>query len=210
MRYLRHVRPGGTIRGTAGFIVVVTAAVLAFAGIAVAAQQGGREGITACQSNLKQLSLGVLMYVQDYDEVFPAMTTPAHLQHRVLPYVKNRSVFNCPVTQADYQGNPGLNYVRMAAIKSPATTVLLRDVKPHTDEADKPVWNAAYADGHVKSLLSEPELGKPAPMPKPLPPLMEVRRRLKATRDARRTMVRQLDAQIRALEAEERRLSRRH
>lgn len=155
-----------------------------------------------CLPNVKQLSMGVPMYVQDYDETFPPMTSPAHLQHRVYPYVKNRSVFKCPVTGADYPGNPALNYRTMEWSTSPATMVMLRDAKPHTDVGDKPVWVTGYMDGHVKAMTVEAALGKPAPMPKPLPRSAVIKTQLRELRQMRQ----RLDLQIRALEREQRQL----
>jgi len=71
---------------------------------------------TSCLSNLKQIGLGVMMYVQDYDEIYPRAVqknaTPwdiSGLQHvafsgddawlwftTIYPYVKNVQVFRCP------------------------------------------------------------------------------------------------------------------
>lgn len=53
----------------------------------------------SCQSNLKQIGLGILQYKQDYDERFPfgydqfsGVFWPTIIQ----PYVKNDQIFNCP------------------------------------------------------------------------------------------------------------------
>lgn len=68
---------------------------------------------SSCQSNLKQIGLGVAQYVQDYDETYPILEdsgsggifstgTPAALSDkqtwidRVFPYIKSRQVFHCP------------------------------------------------------------------------------------------------------------------
>lgn len=66
----------------------------------------------ACMSNLKQIGLAINMYVQDYDETYPAAymgylgpnldwygnaTNDQVMWYTVLqPYVKNRQVFVCP------------------------------------------------------------------------------------------------------------------
>src|SRR5262245_57742856 len=111
---------------------------------------------TACTSNLKQYSLAMLMYCQDYDEMLPPMKFPAQVHNRVYPYVKNRSVFSCPDTGTDYLPNPALNYQSMAAIESPAKMMMLRDAKPHTVGDGKQVWYVAYLDGHVSQADKEP------------------------------------------------------
>lgn len=58
---------------------------------------------TSCQSNLKQLGLGILQYTQDYDEKYPICGTgyPAPLSDPtwktgIYPYVKNAQVYWCP------------------------------------------------------------------------------------------------------------------
>ena len=53
----------------------------------------------SCLSNLKQIGLGVMMYVQDYDETYPLsynFTTGIYWHAAVQPYVKSQQVFNCP------------------------------------------------------------------------------------------------------------------
>jgi prepilin-type processing-associated H-X9-DG protein len=74
--------------------------------------------MTSCLSNQKQISLGILMYNQDYDETFPIIFynadpsivgTPdrpwgpwaaAHIgwDKQIFPYVKNVQIFKCPST----------------------------------------------------------------------------------------------------------------
>ncbi len=54
----------------------------------------------SCQSNLKQIALGWLMYAQDYDgrlSYYPYDADPSpNVMGKVLPYVKNTQVFRCP------------------------------------------------------------------------------------------------------------------
>jgi prepilin-type N-terminal cleavage/methylation domain-containing protein/prepilin-type processing-associated H-X9-DG protein len=53
---------------------------------------------SSCQSNLKQIGLGIMQYTQDYDETLPMAersdSTPWH--NLVMPYIKSRQVFKCP------------------------------------------------------------------------------------------------------------------
>ena len=59
---------------------------------------------SSCQSNLKQIGLGILQYKQDYDERFPlygtaAAASPATVSgwaYTVQPYVKSEQIFQCP------------------------------------------------------------------------------------------------------------------
>jgi prepilin-type N-terminal cleavage/methylation domain-containing protein/prepilin-type processing-associated H-X9-DG protein len=54
---------------------------------------------SSCQSNLKQIGLGILQYTQDYDEFFP-LTGTANLNlsafSSIQPYVKSVQLLQCP------------------------------------------------------------------------------------------------------------------
>ncbi len=80
-------------------VVIAIIAILAAILFPVFARAREKSRQTACLSNLKQLSLGVLMYAQDYDgRLIPSrdntnkLIWPAYLE----PYVKNTQVFICP------------------------------------------------------------------------------------------------------------------
>ncbi|MES2463154.1 MAG: prepilin-type N-terminal cleavage/methylation domain-containing protein [Armatimonadota bacterium] len=95
-------------------VVIAIIAILAAILFPVFAQAREKARQTACLSNLKQISTGMLMYVQDYDETLPepglggvfrnATNTglgqiymgiqPFYLA--VQPYIKNYQVFGCP------------------------------------------------------------------------------------------------------------------
>ncbi len=58
---------------------------------------------SSCQSNLKQIGLGIMQYTQDYDEkMVPTENPPAPAGSRVIwyelvqPYVKSTQIFICP------------------------------------------------------------------------------------------------------------------
>ncbi len=92
----------------------------------------------SCQSNLKQIALGMMMYAQDYGERCP----PADKWTGQLdPYLRNSQIFRCPSvamgqptapgpplgappTVTDYGYNAALSGLAMEKIKSPASTVL--------------------------------------------------------------------------------------
>ncbi|RYG69274.1 DUF1559 domain-containing protein [bacterium] len=64
----------------------------------------------SCQSNLKQMGLGVLQYVQDYDERFPVISmsntvAPYGWADAIQPYLKSTQIFKCP----SYTGTTGDN-----------------------------------------------------------------------------------------------------
>ena len=58
----------------------------------------------SCQSNMKQLGLGILQYVQDYDDTMPSpqlagtsVATPLYSWRvMIYPYVKNTQIYQCP------------------------------------------------------------------------------------------------------------------
>jgi len=104
----------------------------------------------SCMSNLKQIGLGVMMYVQDYDETYPpGYTKPGgtntYLSTMIQPYTKSTQVFYCPssptisVTTSILNGQYGLNGLifpipsnnpvplKMAAIQSAASTYMIMD-----------------------------------------------------------------------------------
>jgi prepilin-type N-terminal cleavage/methylation domain-containing protein/prepilin-type processing-associated H-X9-DG protein len=77
-------------------IIAILAAIL-FPVFARAREQARK---ASCASNLKQIGIAVMMYVQDYDETYPiAYMTPAPINtwYSVLdPYAKSKQVFICP------------------------------------------------------------------------------------------------------------------
>jgi prepilin-type N-terminal cleavage/methylation domain-containing protein/prepilin-type processing-associated H-X9-DG protein len=75
-------------------IIAILAAIL-FPVFARAREQARK---AACQSNLKQIGMAVMMYVQDYDEKYPmgTMYTGGFFYRLLEPYVKNDQVWICP------------------------------------------------------------------------------------------------------------------
>src|SRR5690606_22496929 len=54
---------------------------------------------SSCQSNLKQIGLGIMQYTQDWDEMFPAGNDTGSGMGWVaptMPYLKSRQIFVCP------------------------------------------------------------------------------------------------------------------
>src|SRR5579862_1944984 len=83
-----------------------------------------------CLSNIKQLSLGVLMLVQDHDEKYALK--PETFKKAIYPYVKNEEVFKCPSDETGspaYSFNPHLAGLSLAKLKDPAKTVMLYEGK---------------------------------------------------------------------------------
>ena len=92
-----------------GHIIAILAAIL----FPVFARAREKARQTSCLSNLKQIGLGMLMYVQDNDEMFPTtgdytsptiLMEPGGRMHWALvlqPYVMNTQIFSCPSVSAN-------------------------------------------------------------------------------------------------------------
>ena len=88
-------------------VVIAIIAILAAILFPVFARAREKARTASCQNNLKQLAQGVLMYVQDYDDMFPIFG-PQYGQNPdppgsgvcwwlgIYPYVKNPQLYNCP------------------------------------------------------------------------------------------------------------------
>ena len=80
-------------------VVIAIIAILAAILFPVFARARENARRSSCQSNLKQIGLGLIQYVQDYDEKFPGRTmgSEANSWRRVtFPYVKSTQIFACP------------------------------------------------------------------------------------------------------------------
>ena len=97
-------------------VVIAIIAILAAILFPVFAQAREKARQTSCLSNIKQWSLGIMMYAQDYDERLPITMEPdAHggsiVQHiwfsGLNPYIKNEQIRWCPSDQ-DRSGDPDL------------------------------------------------------------------------------------------------------
>ncbi len=90
-------------------VVIAIIAILAAILFPVFARAREKARQASCQSNLKQIGLGLRMYAQDYDERHsrrrPAINAPTYefWYNTIQPYVKNAQLFQCP----SYQWNGG-------------------------------------------------------------------------------------------------------
>ena len=154
-------------------LVGIIAAVL----FPIFARPSDGHGRSNCQSNLKQIGLGFVQYVQDYNEKFPILTTEQGWVGALQPYVKSTNIFICPQERVriadnltDYWFNRRLAGVETKKIGSAASTFLSGDGEASDDpnislQLLPPRWlekddspahrhlegaNYGFADGHVK------------------------------------------------------------
>ncbi|BCM91546.1 hypothetical protein IAD21_03421 [Abditibacteriota bacterium] len=134
---------------------------------------------SACQSNLKQVGLGFLQYVRDYDEKFPParITSASGWADVLLPYTKSLQLFQCPSVArtaprfaSDYFYNRRLARVSLGYLQHSAWTFMMGDgidnAPPWNSwlqlpadartNRNSPSWrhlegaNYGFVDGHVK------------------------------------------------------------
>ncbi len=134
-------------------VVIAIIAILAAILFPVFARAREKARQSSCLSNVKQINLAVLMYVQDYDERLPTSyywIGPDRYSYIMfmVPYVKNAQVFDCPSNTAkasvSYNGcrsylfNELLWQANLAQIQSPAETVMQGEATPNTANSG---WN---------------------------------------------------------------------
>lgn len=83
-------------------VVIAIIAILAAILFPVFAKAREKARQSSCLSNVKQLSLAVFQYMQDYDEVLPVYWNihnrpgPEYWYQMIGPYIKNDQIFVCP------------------------------------------------------------------------------------------------------------------
>ena len=148
-------------------VVIAIIAILAAILFPVFARARAKARQTACTSNVKQLMTSLLMYVQDYDEMFGLGggwngngTTAAQWWIAIQPYVKNWQIERCPSNSINagysatnpytywgqtgpicptYAALPGLDYTALAKVQTPAQKIMVMD----SNHEAVPDWNRA-------------------------------------------------------------------
>ncbi len=134
-------------------VVIAIIAILAAILFPVFARAREKARQAACLSNVKQIALGMQMYIQDYDEKLPyhyfrnpSGTIVGSIITVIHPYIKNVDVWDCPsaarTTARNADGTPailgemsyGWNFyifawtdTKLATIKTPAECVICAD-----------------------------------------------------------------------------------
>jgi prepilin-type N-terminal cleavage/methylation domain-containing protein/prepilin-type processing-associated H-X9-DG protein len=139
-------------------VVIAIIAILAAILFPVFAKAREKARQATCQSNEKQLGLGLLQYAQDADECFPdgeGNQDPRGTgwASSIYPYTKSAGVYKCPddncatsqlfgMTPCSYAMNPNFTYassmssegnIPQGGFTAPANTVLLTEVQQNPD-----------------------------------------------------------------------------
>jgi prepilin-type N-terminal cleavage/methylation domain-containing protein/prepilin-type processing-associated H-X9-DG protein len=133
-------------------VVIAIIAILAAILFPVFARAREAARATQCRSNLKQIGNAFMMYVQDYDEIFPDRggnggTGLASFRQRLHPYTKNVGIFQCasnpqkntivdaatadgayPAMPRSYAMNARLAIQPMAFLQAPAQKILVAEL----------------------------------------------------------------------------------
>ncbi len=150
-------------------VVIAIIAILAAILFPVFARARENARRASCQSNLKQIGLGILQYTQDYDERYPhnycypdKSSWPLILQ----PYMKSTQIFTCPSDsttpptdgggfvpfRVSYGYNVLIGFeeskggISAAQLVSPATTVLATDSGAKPSASSPLAWAPANAN----------------------------------------------------------------
>jgi len=160
-------------------VVIAIIAILAAILFPVFAQAREKARQASCLSNEKQIGLALLMYVQDYDEQFPAGSKlnfpngPANLNAlmagvgwagQVYPYTKNAQILKCP---DDSTAN--VNATATVAALYPASYVYNRNIALNPADASLNAAASTVAIAEVKgvqaNVIAADEIGTSTAFP---------------------------------------------
>lgn len=113
-------------------VVIAIIAILAAILFPVFAKAREKARQASCQSNLKQLGLGFVQYIQDYDEKTP-VGADAHgdgWAGEIYSYVKSTGIYSCPddsgvSPKVSYEMNSNCASINDSIVASTSNTVLL-------------------------------------------------------------------------------------
>lgn len=105
---------------------------------------------SSCQSNMRQMGIGIAQYVQDYDERLPRAGVGSNDMTwlmQIMPYVKSKQVFICPSKSNE---NSILTYNNENDSMFPASTAMAGYALSRVGDSD----NVDPTDRHISDFTS--------------------------------------------------------
>jgi prepilin-type processing-associated H-X9-DG protein len=100
-------------------------------------------------SSVKQLSLGMLMYTSDYDDITPFAQSTTAVQYVTYPYIKSLDLWSTGnPNNSRFLYNTSIGGVAMSDIPEPMNTVMFYESAPWPDGRRV----VAFVDGHARVL----------------------------------------------------------
>lgn len=107
---------------------------------------------TVALSNVKQLALGVMIYLSDYDDIYPYVQSTKTLQRVTEPYVKNRDLWkNKNPRGGELRFNMSLAGARASDVPEASKTPLIYDPVAWPDGK----FLVAYADSSARFVAAD-------------------------------------------------------
>jgi hypothetical protein len=134
------------------FLMMIILAAIMFPVFAQAREKAREQG---CMSNVGKMTLGMQMYVQDYDMTFPESR---NWMAKTQPYINNPAVNHCPSVSSrsgeviggafGYAFNSRLSKASEAKVSDPYQTGMIYDSSTLTESASDPLTSLPMPPRH--------------------------------------------------------------
>ncbi len=144
-------------------VVIAIISILASILFPVFSRARGKGRQAACISNLKQVTMALNMYAQDFDEVFPrgqcGPTADTQWYNAIFPYTHNRQIMFCP-DRKDRGPGYAMNYLAsgmgLGSFWDASSKILCGDVRPEAIGADGKVGQGDATYGAPEWWINDP------------------------------------------------------
>jgi hypothetical protein len=116
-----------------------------------ALQKAPSDAKTTTINNFKQASIGMIMYMGDYDDVLPYVQDTKSAFFVTYPYVKSADTFKTLNPNGMMRFNMAVAGVNASALETPADVPMYYESEPWPDGTRV----VAFMDGHVKAVSEE-------------------------------------------------------